>query len=78
MTNTNGHAEIAMLLNMCARLRNSNALRRNRMHYAVEAHTIVEIYALFLPMNALCRIVEIGCTISEIRTDCLYLDGKKV
>ena len=31
----------------------------------------------FLPMNALCRIVEIGCTISEIRADCLYLAGKR-
>ena len=47
------------------------------MHYAVEAHTIVEIYALFLPMNALCRIAEIGCTIPEIRADCLYLAGKR-
>ena len=28
------------------------------MHYAVEAHSIVEICALFLPMNAQCRIVE--------------------
>ena len=56
---------------MCVRLRKSNALRRNRMHDAVEAHTIVEIYALFLPMSALCRIVEIGRTISEIRADCL-------
>ena len=48
------------------------------MHYAVEGHTIVELRALCLPMNALCRIVEIGCTISEIRADCLYLAGKGV
>ena len=47
------------------------------MPNAVEAHAIVEIYALFPSMNALCRIVEIGCTISEIRADCLYLDGKR-
>ena len=47
------------------------------MHYAVEAHTNVDIYALFLPMNALCRVVEIGCTISEIRADCLYFAGKR-
>ena len=47
------------------------------MHYAVEGHTILELRALYLPMNALCRIVEIGCTISEIRADCLYLAGKR-
>ena len=47
------------------------------MHYAVEGHTILELRALCLPMNALCRIVEIGCTISEIRADCLYLAGKR-
>ena len=46
------------------------------MHYAVEGHTILELRALCLPMNALCRIVEIGCTISQIRADCLYLAGK--
>ena len=48
------------------------------MHYAVEAHSIVEMYALFLPINALCRIVEIGCTISEIRADCLAGQTKNV
>ena len=47
------------------------------MHYAVEGHTILELRALYLPMNALCRIVEIGCTISEIHADCLYLAGKR-
>ena len=40
------------------------------MRYAVEGHAIVEICALFLPMNALCRIIEIGCTICEIGADC--------
>ena len=39
------------------------------MHYAVDGYTIVEICVAFLPMNALCRIVEIGCTFSEIRAD---------
>ena len=47
------------------------------MHYAVEGHTIVEICALFLPMSALCRIIEIGGTFSEIRADCLYLVRKR-
>ena len=48
------------------------------MHYAVEGHSIVGMRALLLPMNALCRIVEIGCTIFEIRAGCLYLAGKGV
>ena len=61
---------------MFVRLRKSNALRRNLMHYAVEAHAMLEIYALFLPVNELCRIVVIGCTISEICADCLYFDAK--
>ena len=56
------------------------------MHYAVEGimnstgagsiGAIVEICAMFLLMNALCRVVVIGCTISEIRADCLYLAGR--
>ena len=48
------------------------------MHYAVEGHTILELRAQCLPMNALYRIVEIGCTVSEIRADYLHLAGKKV
>ena len=48
------------------------------MHYAVEGHTIVELRALCPPMNALCRIVEIGCTISELRADCPILPKKGV
>ena len=48
------------------------------MHYAVGAHTIVELHGLYLPMNALSRIVEIGRTVSEMRADCLYLAGKGV
>ena len=39
------------------------------MHDAVEGHTFVELRALCLPMNLLCRIVEIGYTISEMRAD---------
>ena len=46
------------------------------MHYAVEGLTIFELRALCLPMNALCRIVEMGCTVSDMRADCLYLTGK--
>ena len=46
------------------------------MHYAVEGHAIVELRALYLPMNTMSRIVEICCTVSDMRADCLYLARK--
>ena len=47
ITNTNDHAEMVHCFwNMCARLRKSNALRRNWTHNAVEGRTIVQICAL--------------------------------
>ena len=48
------------------------------MLYAVERCTVTKFRLLCLPMHALRRIVRIGCTVTKMRADRLYLAEKGV
>ena len=65
------------LLDLRATFRKSNALCRIWTLYAFERCAVTEYRALCLLMDALCHIAGIGCIITEMRADCLYLAGKR-
>ena len=41
--------------------------RRNWLHYDEQVFPATEMFALVLDYRALCRIIEIDCTIAELR-----------
>ena len=56
----------------------------NQMHYVececsmLSVAAVIAFHALSLPLSTLCRIAEIGRTITGKRADCLYMIAKKV